>query len=96
MTIDAKDLRYILEGKILLVPGNRNNDTVNVCILDWCENGYTDDEDAFVDRAIGTLKKFDYDKPELDYFEDKAHTVHAYLMGWGPEGDELAALEYAI
>lgn len=90
------DLLHRLKGRTLLVPGSRNNDTVNVCILDWCENGYTDDDDAFVDRALGTLKKFDYDGSELDYFEDKAYTVHVYLTGWGPKGDELAALDYII
>lgn len=96
MVANAKLLRHELEGVTLLVPGSRNNDTVNVCILDWCENGYTDDEDAFVDRAFNTLKKFDYDGSEVGYFEDKARVVHAYLMGWGPKGDEARALDYAI
>lgn len=96
MTTSVEKLRHSLEGRTLLIPGSRNNDTVNVCILDWCDNGYTDDEDAFADRVLGTLEKFDYDKSELGYFDDKAHTVHSYLMGWGPEGEELEALYYAI
>lgn len=85
-----------LEGRTLLVPGSRNNDTVNVCILDWVTNGFTDDEDAFVERATKTLMKFDYDKSELNYFDDKAHTVHIYLTGWGPKGYEASALDYVI
>lgn len=96
MATDVMELRHGLEGRTLLVPGSRNNDSVNVCILDWCENGYTDDEDAFVERVLGTLGKFDYDGSELDYFEDKVHTVYTYITGWGPEGHETDALGYAI
>ena len=96
MATDVKNLRRELEGRTLLVPGSRNNDSVNVCILDWCENGFADEEDAFVERALGTLREFDYDGSEVGYFEDKAHTVYQYITDWGPEGSERDALSYAI
>lgn len=96
MTTSVEKLRHSLESRTLLIPGSRNNDSVNVCILDWCENGFADEECAFVERALGTLKEFDYDGSEVGYFENKAHTVYQYITDWGPEGDELEALYYAI
>lgn len=76
---------FILNPSCFL-PGNRNNDAVDMCCVAWC----LDKDPMDVLREIGD--KHHWSQHEFNAAEEHVARIISYLPKWGPRGT-MAVLE---
>ena len=86
-------LHKTMDDESFIADGCRNEDAVNSCIA-LHVLGY--DPVKWFDRFFKDNRINEFWFSDIEAFKDHLDRVVPYLEGWGPEGNEGAALGYSI